>query len=101
VTNLPEHISGVLHLLSIGVDEEVTLGHGVELLLEDDSTRLLVCLEQGLNGDVQGMRILIGLHGEVEDGVIDEAVHPTTDAGVGLRPRGVSRARGLRAINVA
>jgi len=73
----------------------------VELLPEDDSARLLVRLEQGLDGDVQGTRVLIRLHGEVEDGVVAGAVHPATDASVGLRPRGVSRARSLRAIDVA
>ena len=44
---------------------------------------------------------MIRLHGEVEDGVVAGAVHPATDASVGLRPRGVSRARSLRAIDVA
>ncbi|KAG8080691.1 hypothetical protein GUJ93_ZPchr0007g3767 [Zizania palustris] len=70
-------------------------------MLEDDSAGLLVRLEQGLDGDVQSARILIGLHGEVEDNVVDRAVHPATDAGVGLRPHGVIRARDPHAIDVA
>ena len=62
--------------------------------------RLLVLLEQGLDGDEQDTRILIRFHGEVENLIIDGAVHPATDAGIRLRPRGVSRAHILRAIDV-
>ena len=91
----------MLHLLRVGVDREIALGHAVELLPKDDRPRLLVRLEQGLDGDVQSSRVLIGLHGEVEDGVVAGAVHPTTDVGVGLRPRGASWARVLRAVDVA
>ena len=91
----------MLHLLRVGVDGEITLGHVVELLPEDDRPRLLVHLEQGLEGDVQSARVLIGLHGKVEDSVVAGAVHPATDAGVALRPHGVSRARVLRAVDVA
>jgi len=101
VTNLPKSVGGVLHLLRVGVDGEGALGHVVELLPEDDGARLLVRLEQDLDGDVEGARVLIGLHGEVKDCVIDGAVHPAADAGVGLRPRGISRTCGLRAIDVA
>ena len=98
VTNLPKSIGGVLHLLRVGVDGEGDLGHVVELLPEDDGARLLVRLEQGLDGDVEGARILIGLHGEVEDCVVDGAVHLAADAGVGLRPRGINRADEYKAL---
>ena len=101
MADLPERISGALHLLGVGVDGEVALGQVVELLLEDDGAGLLVRLEQRLDGDVQCAGILIGLHGEVEDRVFNGAVHPAANAGVGLRPRGVSRARGRRAVDVA
>ena len=100
VADLPERISGALHLLGVGVDGEVALGQVVELLLEDDGAGLLVRLEQGLDGDVQRACILIGLHGEVEDGVFNGAIHPAANASVGLRPRGISRACGRRAVDV-
>jgi hypothetical protein len=73
----------------------------VELLLEDDGTRLLVRLEQGLDGDIQCACVLIGLHGEVEDSVVDRVVHPPANARVRLRPHGISWARGHRAVDVA
>jgi hypothetical protein len=62
--------------------------------------RLLVRLEQRLDGNVQRAGVLVWLHGEVEDDVIDGTVHPATDAGVRLGPGGISRARGLRAVDV-
>jgi hypothetical protein len=43
----------------------------VELLPEHDGAGLLVRLEQRLDGDVQRTGVLVGLHGEVEDDVID------------------------------
>jgi hypothetical protein len=73
----------------------------VELLLEDDNTRFLVRLEQGLDGEVERAGVLIGLHGEVEDGLVDGVVHPTTNTGVGLRPRGVNRTGSSGAVDVA
>ena len=45
VADLPKRISGALHLLGLGVDEEVALGQILELLLEDDDTGLLIHLE--------------------------------------------------------
>ncbi|KAG8052569.1 hypothetical protein GUJ93_ZPchr0001g33171 [Zizania palustris] len=59
----------------------------------DDSAGFLVRLEQILDGDVQGACVLVRLHSEIEDGVVDGAIHPAANAGIGLRPRGVSRAR--------
>jgi hypothetical protein len=53
VPDLSEGIGGALHLLGISVDGEVALGQVVELLFKDDGVRLLVRLEQSLNGDVQ------------------------------------------------
>ena len=100
MADLPKCISGALHLLGVGVDGEVTLGQVVELLLEDDGAGLLIRLEQNLDGDVQGASVLIGLHGKVKDGVVDEAVHLATDAGVRLGPQRVSRTGGHCAINV-
>ena len=72
----------------------------MEFLLEDDGVGLLICLEQSLDGDVHGASVLIGLHGEVEDGVVDGAVHPAADAGVGLGPQRVSRTGGRCAVDV-
>ena len=95
MADFPEGIGGVLHPLGVGVDGEVALGHAVEFLPKNDSARLFVRLEQGLDGDEQ-----IRFHGEVENLIIDGAIHPATDAGIRLRPRGVSRARVLRAIDV-
>jgi hypothetical protein len=71
VADLPMGIGGTLELLGVGVDREVALGQVVELLLEEDGARLLVRLEQCLDGDVQRAGVLSRLHGEVEDGVVD------------------------------
>jgi hypothetical protein len=101
VADLPECSSSALQLLGVGVDGEVALGQVVELLLEDDGARLLVCLEQPLNGDVQRARVLIGLHGEVEDGVFGGVVHPASNTIIRLRPQGVVGTRSHRAIDVA
>ena len=100
VADLPKCISGALHLLGVGVDGEVALRQVEELLLEDDGVGLLIRLEQSLDGDVQGASVLIGLHGEVEDGVVDGAVHPAADAGVRLGPQRVSRTGGRCAVDV-
>jgi hypothetical protein len=88
-------------LLGIGVDGEVALGQVVELLLEDDGARLLVRLEQSLNGDVQGAAVLIRLHGEIEDVIISGVVHPPANTRVGPRPQGISRSRRHCAVDVA
>jgi hypothetical protein len=101
VTDLPEGVSGALHLLGVGVDGEIALGQAVELLLENDGAGFLVRLEQGLDGDIECAGVLIGLHGEVEDGVFDGIVHPAANASVGLRPRGVSRTGVSSAVDVA
>ena len=101
MNDLPHGVGSLLHLLRVGVDGEITLGHAVELLPKDDRPRLLVRLEQSLDGDVQSMRILIRLHGEVEDGVVAGVVHPPANAGVGLGPRRVSRTSSLRVVDVS
>ena len=101
VTDLPHSVGSLLHLLRVGIDGEITLGHAVEFLPKDDRPRLLVRLEQSLDGDVQSMRILIRLHGEVEDGVVAGVVHPPANAGVGLGPRRVSRTSSLRVVDVS
>ena len=95
MVDFPEGIGNVLHPLGVGVDGEVALGHAVEFLPEDNSARLLARLEQGLDGDEQGTRILIRFHGEVENLIIDGAIHPAMDVGIRLRPRGVSWVRVL------
>jgi len=41
------------------------------------------------------------VHGEVEDRIIDEAIHPATNAGIGLRPCRISRTCGQRDLDVA
>ena len=89
-------------LLGVGVDKEVALEHAVEFLAEDDGARFLVSLEQSLDGDVEGAGVVVGVfHGEVEERIIDGAVHPAANAGIRLRPCWVSRMRGQRAVDVA
>jgi hypothetical protein len=59
-------------LLGIGVDREVALEHDMEFLAEDDGARFLVSLEQGLDGDVEGAGVVVGVvHGKVKDRIID------------------------------
>ena len=45
----------------------------MKLVAKEDRSRLLVVVEQGLDGDVEGASILAGFHDEVEDVVTDGA----------------------------
>ena len=49
--DVAERIGGGLHLLAVLVDGGVTLGHGVELVTQEDGTQGLVGLEEALDGD--------------------------------------------------
>ena len=82
-----------LHLLAVLHDGGLALLHGVELVVQEDSARLLVGAEQPFNGDLEfSSRLVITLHGEVEDGVIDGAEDPAADATICLirgGPKGI------------
>jgi hypothetical protein len=58
----------------------------VEGVTQEDGTRCLVFCEVVLDDHPELMGGLVRLHGEVEDGVIDGAIRPTTNAGVSLQP---------------
>ena len=90
MANVVEGVGCLLHLLGVSVDGEISLHHGVELLSQDNRAGGLVRLEQSRNGDVEIACRLIWLHGEVENTIVDPAIHPAPDAGVGLRPIAIS-----------
>ena len=74
----------------------------MEFLAKYDGARFLVSLEQGLDGDVEGAGVVVGVvNGEVKDRIIDRAMHPATNAGIGLRPCRICRTCGQRAVGVA
>lgn len=53
MADIAEGISSLFHLLGVGVDGEITLGHGVKLLTEDDGAGLLVRPKEVGDGDVE------------------------------------------------
>jgi hypothetical protein len=55
----------------------------MKLIIEVDRARLLVVIEEIGDGGVKGTcRLIVGTHGEGEDGVVE----PALDGVVGLRP---------------
>jgi hypothetical protein len=82
-----EGVGGGFHALAIGGDVGVALLHGVELVIEEDGPGLLVGAEDVLDGDLESMgRLVVVVHGEVEDGVVDGTEDPTLDATIYLVP---------------
>jgi hypothetical protein len=63
----------------------------VELVAQEDGARLLVGLEQTVDGDLEVPGSLIRFHGEIENRVGDEAEKPGANAAVRLLPRCISR----------
>jgi hypothetical protein len=101
VADIMEGVGGGFHALAVGGDAGVALLHGVELVIEEGGPRLLVGVEDVLDGDPKSTgRLVVVAHGEVEDGVVDEAEDPTLDAAVRLVPIRVGRISGERAIDV-
>ena len=90
MANVTEGVGRLHHLLGVSVYGEISLHHGVELLSQDNCEGGLVRREQSRNGDVEVACRLIWLHGEVEDAIVDAALHPAPDVGVRLRPITVS-----------
>jgi hypothetical protein len=70
---------------------EISLSHGVEGVTQEDGVRCLVRLEMSIYGRPEIMGSLIGLHGEVKDGVVNGAIQPATDTEVGLDSGVVAR----------
>ena len=70
-------------------------------MAEEDRPGLPLGAEEALNGEpeVLGGLVVVG-HGEVEDGVVDEAKEPGADAAVRLIPGRILGARWHRAIDV-
>jgi hypothetical protein len=101
VANITEGVDGGFHALAVRGDVGVTLLHGVELVIEEDGPGLLVGAEDVLDGDPKSMgRLVVVVHGGVEDGVVDRAEDPTLDAAVRLVPIRVGGISGERAIDV-
>jgi hypothetical protein len=87
VTDIAKRVSEGLHALTVVSDGGVTLNKSMKLVAEVDRARLLVVVEELEDGGVKGTcRLIIGTHGEGEDGVLDEVVEPALDGVVGLRP---------------
>jgi hypothetical protein len=87
VTDIVKRVSEGHHALTVVGDGGVTLNKSMKLVAEVDRTRLLVVVEEIEDGGVKGTsRLIIGTHGEGEDGVFDRVVEPALDGVVGLRP---------------
>ena len=54
-----------LHVLEVVVDEEGPENNRVELVVQDDNTRLLVGMNEALDGCSNGKRHLFRLYGKV------------------------------------
>jgi hypothetical protein len=101
VADITEGIDGGFHALAVGGDVGVAQLHGVELVIEEDGPGLLVGVEDVLDGNLESMgRLVVIVHGEVEDGVADGAKDPTLDAAVRLVPIRVGVIGGEHAIDV-
>ena len=76
--NITQCVDGGLHLLTV-IDGEVTLGHGVELMTEEDNAGSLVRLEEGFDGSLELTGCLFWLDGGAKDivcqGVAQLALH--------------------------
>jgi hypothetical protein len=87
VTDIVKRVSEGHHALTVVGDGGVTLNKSMKLIAEVDRTRLLVVVEEIEDGCVKGTsRLIIGTHGEGEDGVFDIVVESALDGVVGLRP---------------
>jgi hypothetical protein len=87
VTDIAKRVSEGLHALTVVSDRGVTLNKSMKLVVEVDRARLLIVVEEIEDGGVKGTsRLIIGTHGEGEDGVFDRVVEPALDGVVGLRP---------------
>ena len=91
VADVAKSVGVLLQLCGVGFDGEITLSRGSMLLVQDDSARLLVRLEQITNGRVEVPDGLIQRHGKVKDAIGDGAVHPAAHTSVGLIPGGISQ----------
>lgn len=86
VADITKGVSGGLRVLALGVDAGVA-EDGQGLVVEKDGTWLFVGAEDVLNGDPKiASRLVVVLHCEVENGVVDGAEDPTFDGTVRLVP---------------
>ena len=51
MANVTQGVGGGLHLLAVRINGEITLGHGVELVAEEDGAGSLVRLKESVDGD--------------------------------------------------
>ena len=98
--DVAERIGGGLHLLAVLVDGGVALGHGVELVTQEDGTWGLVGVEETLDGDLELVRGLVRCRSEAEDVGPDSAEEPAANTGVRNGPSRVSGSGRRRAVNV-
>jgi len=97
----PTARSSAAFALTVLRDGGVTLGERVELLEEEDGARLLVGGEELLYGRPElSSSLIVAGHGEVEDGVADEAEEPTLDTRVGDDPVRIIRDGGAGSVDV-
>lgn len=94
--DIAERVGGGLHPLGVVVDGGVALGHGVELVTQEDGTRGLVGLEEAPDGDPERARSLIWRRRQADDIRPDRAEEPAADASVGDAPGRISGASLLR-----
>ena len=98
--DIAERIGGGLHALGIVVDGRITLGHGVELVTQEDGARSLVGLEEVLDGDPELARSLVWRRSKAEDVRSSGSKDLAVNAGVRDGPSRVSGIGLHRAIHV-
>jgi hypothetical protein len=101
VVDIAEGIGDFLHLLAVIEDGRVTLSHGMEFVAEEYGVLFLVGAEDALDGgpELTG-GLIVALHGDVENRVVDGAKDPRADAAVCLVPNRVVGAPWKGAVNV-
>jgi hypothetical protein len=99
-TDIAQSIGCGLHPLGVVVDGVIALGHGVELVTQEDGARSLVGLEEAPDGNPKLARSLIRCRSKTDDVRLGRAEEPAADAGVGNGPSRVSGAGLRRAVDV-
>jgi hypothetical protein len=101
VADIAEGVGHHLHALAVLEDGRIALRHGMELVTEEDRPWIFVGAEEGFDGHLEvAGGLILALHGEIKDGVIDEAEDPATDIAVRRVPVRVGGLGGYGAVNV-
>jgi hypothetical protein len=90
MADITERVAEGVDMLVVVGDGGVPLNKSVKLIAKGDCTHLLVVVEEVRDHDVEGTSgLIIVVHGEGKDGVIDRGLKPDLDGVVGLCPHGI------------